>query len=94
MLARFPVAVHVVFWRGEEVQLRVVGVMHRKSDDERIDFFLSYAIGGEEPRIAEPHKSSELGWAKRSDLPRATIPHVPRALEAFGERGWFLEFGW
>ena len=75
-------------------RLRVVGVMHRRSEDERVDFFLSYPIGCEEPRIAEPHKCSELIWAKRSHLPGDTIPYVRQAIETFSDRGWFVEFGW
>ena len=137
----FPVAVHVLFLRGDEVllirrldtgyedgklsvvaghvepgetvtraavresreevgltlapdRLRVVGVMHRKSADERIDFFLSYPLDGEVPRNVEAEKCSELVWATRSALPDDTIPYVRAAIERFDERRWFQEFGW
>ena len=75
-------------------RIRVVGVMHRKSNDERIDFFLSCALGDEEPRNVEAEKCSELAWAKRSALPDDTIPYVRAALENFRGGRWFEEFGW
>src|SRR2546427_13114370 len=45
--------------------LHVVGVMHRRSHDERVDFFLSYRLGAgdREPTNREPEKCSELVWA-------------------------------
>jgi 8-oxo-dGTP pyrophosphatase MutT (NUDIX family) len=75
-------------------QFRVVGVMHRKSTDERIDFFLSYPLEGEKPRNLEAEKCSELLWAKRDDLPEDTIPYVRAAIEGFRDHHWFQEFGW
>lgn len=75
-------------------RLRVVGVMHRKSDDERIDFFLSYPLDTGEPRNVEGDKCSELVWAKLGDLPRDTIPYVRAGIESFREGRWFQEFGW
>jgi 8-oxo-dGTP diphosphatase len=74
--------------------IRVVGVMHRKSEDERIDFFLSYPLEAGEPRNVEPHKCSELVWAKRSELPADTIPYVRAAIDTFRDGEWFQEFGW
>ena len=77
-------------------RLRVVGVMHRKSHDERIDFFLTYRLGsdGEEPRNCEPEKCSELVWAKLGSLPADTIPYVRVGIESFRRDVWFQEFGW
>jgi 8-oxo-dGTP pyrophosphatase MutT (NUDIX family) len=75
-------------------RMRAVGVMHRKSHDERIDFFLSCRIEAEEPRNCEPGKCSELLWTKLSALPCDTIPYVRAAIESLGSGGWFQEFGW
>src|SRR5262245_4289525 len=118
---RFPVAVHVLLIRGDEVllvrrcntgyedgklsvvaghvepgesvtqaalreareevgvslssdRLRVVGVMHRRSEEERVDFFLAYSLENhaEPPRNLEPEKCSELVWANLLDLPDDT----------------------
>ena len=78
-------------------RLRVVGVMHRKSHDERVDFFLTYRLGpdGQEPQNREPEKCSELVWANPARLPDDTIPYVRAGIESFGKNDvWFQEFGW
>ena len=77
-------------------RLRVVGVMHRKSDHERVDFFLAYplAAGDSEPKNCEPEKCSELVWAGVTALPDDTIPYVRAGIENFRRRVWFQEFGW
>jgi len=75
-------------------RLRVVGVMHRKSGDERVDFFLSYHLGSEAPRNVESDKCSELVWAPVSKPPDDTIPYVRAGLENFARGEWFQEFGW
>src|SRR5882672_4802507 len=50
-------------------RLRVVGVMHRKSEDARIDFFLSYRLGSERPSNLESDRSAELVWAPVAKAP-------------------------
>jgi 8-oxo-dGTP pyrophosphatase MutT (NUDIX family) len=77
-------------------RLRVVGVMHRKSDDERVDFFLACRLDGERetPRNNEPIKCSELLWADLAHLPEDTIPYVRAALANYRDGIWFEEFGW
>lgn len=140
---RFPVAVHVLLLRGDEVllvrrcntgfedgklsvvaghvepgeavtqaavreaheevgmaltreRLRVVGVVHRRSGEERVDFFLAYPLqhDGEEPQNREPEKCSELVWANLERLPADTIPYVRAGIENFKTGTWFQEFGW
>ena len=75
-------------------RLQVVGVMHRKSDDERVDFFLACRLADEEPANREPGKCSELLWVSLADLPPDTIPYVRAALENYRRGVWFEEFGW
>ncbi len=75
-------------------RVQVVGAMHRKSEDERIDFFVSYRLAREIPRNVETDRCSELVWAKRSGLPDDTIPYVRAAMENFEHGQWFEEFGW
>jgi 8-oxo-dGTP pyrophosphatase MutT (NUDIX family) len=140
---RFPVAVHVLLLRGDEVllvrrcntgfedgklsvvaghvepgeavtqaavreaseevgvalsrdRLRVVGVIHRRSREERVDFFLAYRLepDGQEPQNREPEKCSELVWADLARLPPDTIPYVRAGIENFKSGIWFQEFGW
>ena len=78
----------------ERVRLRVVGVMHRRSEEERIDFFLACELDGEEPRNAEPEKCAELVWAALEAPPADTIPYIRAALANFRAGRWFEEFGW
>ena len=77
-------------------ELRVVGVMHRKSDDERVDFFLACHLpgSGQEPTNQEPEKCSELVWADVQRLPDDVIPYVRAGIENFRAGRWFQEFGW
>lgn len=75
-------------------RLEVVGVMHRLSQEPRVDFFLAYSVDGEEPRNREPEKCSELLWARRSSLPDDTISYIRTAIENVEEGRWFQEFGW
>ena len=87
--------------------MRVVGVMHRKSNDERIDFFLVARQWHGAVVNAEPHKCAELAWRPLDGLPEDIIPYVRRALTltfhtdrerasggAFGGSVWFESYGW
>ena len=76
-------------------RLHVVGVMHRKADEGRVDFFLAYPLlPRERPENTEPEKCSELLWTTLSDPPNDTIPYVREALKAYSCGQWFSEFGW
>ncbi len=75
-------------------QVDVVHVMHRKSDDERIDFFLTVDNWIGEIRNREPDKCDELGWYPLEALPANTIPYVRYALECFQRGIRYSEFGW
>jgi len=74
--------------------LEVVGVMHRKSNDERIDFFLTASSWSGEIRNAEPDKCDHLDWFDLDALPGNTIPYVREALDNYREGRWFDSFGW
>lgn len=74
--------------------MRVVGVMHRLSNDERIDFFLSASDWTGEVRNMEPHKCDQLAWYDLEHLPENIIPYVRRALENFRAGTWFDSYGW
>jgi 8-oxo-dGTP diphosphatase len=76
----------------EDVQ--VVEVMHRKSSDERIDFFLAATKWTGEIRNAEPDKCDELRWVDMDRLPENTIPYVRRAIENYRAGRWFDSYGW
>lgn len=74
--------------------LEVAGVMHRKSDDERVDFFLTARQWSGEAHNAEPDKCDELRWCAMDDLPENVIPYVRRALANYQAGRWFDSFGW
>jgi ADP-ribose pyrophosphatase YjhB (NUDIX family) len=74
--------------------LNFAGVMHRKSDDERVDFFLEVKTWMGEPSIMEIEKSDDLQWLPIQNLPKNTIPYIRRALSNFIAKRTFDEFGW
>ena len=64
--------------------LQVIGVMHRRSRDERIDFFLMTSRWEGAIANAEPDKCDDLRWYPLSQLPDNVIPYVKYALENYG----------
>jgi len=72
----------------------VVGVMHRRADDERIDFFVAASEWTGEIVNAEPHKCDDLAWYPLDALPVNTIPYVRRALDNYRRGVWFDSYGW
>jgi len=78
----------------EPIDLEVVHVMHRQSNDERIDFFLKAVRWRGEPINCEPHKCDELRWCRFDDLPGNIIPYVRRAIENVQRGVAFDSFGW
>lgn len=74
--------------------LDVVGVMHRLSNDERIDFFLAASVWSGEVSNREPDKCDGLLWADPDALPENLIPYVRRALANYRCRIWFDSYGW
>ena len=79
--------------RLDPTALRTLGVVHRRSDTNRIDFFVEARAWTGEPRIAEPDKCDALHWCAPEALPEAMVPYVRTALQA-GAGPWVLELGW
>jgi 8-oxo-dGTP diphosphatase len=74
--------------------LDVVGVMHRQSEDERIDWFLAASTWVGQVTNAEPGKCDHLDWFPLDALPDNTIPYVRRAIDNYRRGAWFDSFGW
>lgn len=77
--------------------LQIQGVMHRKSHDERIDFFATIDIWEGEIRNMELNKCDQLLWSPVHSLPQNTIPYVKRAIELSMNSQvpvWYDEYGW
>lgn len=80
--------------RLDEQDLKIVGVMHRRSEAERVDFFVECSNWEGEVVNQEPDKCDDLRWVTVGDWPTNTIPYVRRALSAKGQSVWFEQFGW
>ena len=77
--------------------LIMCGSMHRKSDDERIDYFGCVRIWENEPYNREEEKCDDLRWAKWDEIPNNTIPYIKEAIQKTFTRPnflWYEEFGW
>ena len=79
------------------LNFRIVGSMHRKSDDERIDYFAVVEKWSGELKNCEESKCGGLYWHSIYDLPYNTIPYIKFAVnKTFIEKKsvWYEEFGW
>jgi 8-oxo-dGTP pyrophosphatase MutT (NUDIX family) len=74
--------------------LEVVGVMHRLSKHERIDWFLAAERWLGEPVNAEPALCDDMAWFSLDGLPVNVIPYIRRGLPNFRQGRWFDSFGW
>lgn len=74
--------------------LKIIGMMHRRSDRESIDFFLACQKYKGEVEIMEPDKCDELKWFDMDDLPENTIAYIRRAIENYQAGRAFDSFGW
>jgi 8-oxo-dGTP diphosphatase len=80
--------------RLEPQDVEVVHVMNRKSEDERIDFFLLARHWAGEIANREPDKCDDLAWYPVASLPANMIPYVRQALFNYRNGMLFSEFGW
>ncbi len=78
----------------KENEMRVVHVMHRKSDDERIDIFVEAGSWNGEPKIMEHDKCDDMGWFDIGSLPENMVPYVRQAIEMIRRGVHYSEHGW
>ncbi|PKN91977.1 MAG: NUDIX hydrolase [Chloroflexi bacterium HGW-Chloroflexi-6] len=74
--------------------IEVVHVIHRKSNDERIDFFVQVNAWDGEIRNMEPDKCDDLSWFPLSCLPVNIIPYVRNVIQDAGKGSFYSEYGW
>lgn len=79
--------------RLDPAATQVVGVMHRRSNDERIDFFVLSTNWLGEVTNREPDKCDDLRWFPLDDLPPNVIPYVRTAIDAWQAGTWFTSVG-
>jgi len=78
----------------QEKDVEIVQMMHRISNDERIDFFVSVSAWQGEITNHEPDKCDDLSWFPLDRLPENTIPYVRQAIQNYREGIPFTSFGW
>ncbi|HKJ28091.1 MAG TPA: NUDIX domain-containing protein [Anaerolineales bacterium] len=74
--------------------IEVVGVMHRKDGEERIDFFARVHAWDGELTNMEPEKCVHIAWFEPEILPEKTVPYIRQAFYNFFQKRWFDTFGW
>jgi len=74
--------------------LEVVHVMNRKSNDERVDFFIVVNAWDGEIQNKEPDKCDDLAWFPLAALPINMIPYVQFAIGNYQKGIFYSEFGW
>lgn len=77
-----------------EDDLKFVHLMHRISNDERIDAFFTIDKWEGEPKNTEPKKCDDLSWFPLDGLPKNTIPYIRQAIECFQKDTIYSERGW
>jgi len=75
-------------------QLRLVHVMHRRSAEERIDFFFKATKWHGDPNITETNKCDDLSWFPMNQLPKNMVPYVQAGIKNYINNIPFSEFGW
>ncbi len=82
---------------GIEVQkqdLKLVHLMHRKSNDEyRVDFFFECLKWKGELKINEVDKCDKIEWVLTNKLPDNVSPYIKQAIEKVGVGENYSEFG-
>lgn len=72
----------------------IVGVMHRKSEDERVDFFLAAKSWQGDLTNMEPDICDDLSWYDIDNFPDNIIPYVKKAIENYITGIQFDIWGW
>lgn len=77
-----------------ERDIEMATLLHRKTDPERLDFFLKCERWNGDIENKEQNKCSELSWYDINNLPRNIIPYVKKAIENYKNNIMFDNFGW
>ncbi len=74
--------------------LKVVHVMHRKSDRVNVDIFFECSAWEGTIFNKEPQKCASLEFFPYRSLPKNTINYISDALEAICSNQFYSEYGW
>ncbi len=78
----------------DENDITFAHVMHRKSVEERLDFFFVAEKWKNEIANMEPHKCDDLRWFGIDNLPENMVPYVKKAISNYKANIEFDQFGW
>jgi ADP-ribose pyrophosphatase YjhB (NUDIX family) len=78
----------------QSTDIHVVHAMNRRSEDERVDFFIAVSQWVGEVANKETHKCDNLSWVNIDSLPHNIIPYVKQAIENYRAGIYYSEFGW
>lgn len=78
----------------KENDIEIATFLHRKTNPERLDFFLSCEKWSGDIQNKETNKCDELKWYDMNDLPNNVIPCVKKAIENYQNGILFDNFGW
>lgn len=76
----------------DPADVRIVQVMHRFAEEERIDYVVAANRWSGEIRNREPEKCDLLAWHPIDALPVNTIPYVAHAIRCWREGVAFTTF--
>jgi ADP-ribose pyrophosphatase YjhB (NUDIX family) len=74
--------------------MQLVHIMHRKSEEERIDFFFVAKKWKGKLKIMEPDKCDHLAWFPIDRLPKNIVEYIKTAIEKHLNNVFYSEFGW
>ena len=77
----------------DEKDLKIVQIMHRKSGDESIDYFLYANKFSGDVKIMEPNKCDELSFYELDKFPKNVIPYIETAISNYKNNVCFAEYG-
>ncbi len=78
-------------------KLKFFTFVHKREKEWDLTYYNAYFVCTEfdgEPRIAEPHKCSELKWFDLDNLPDDLINDRKCALKAYRDGVHYIEYGW
>ena len=73
--------------------LRLLHVMHRYSDGERMSFFFTVDDWQGQPENREPHKCSDLSWFRMAAMPDNMVSYILASFERIRAGQNYSEFG-
>ena len=76
------------------IDIEVVGVMHRKENDERISFFLAASRWYGDIVNREPERCDDLSWFPICDCLSTPFPMYVERIENCGNGQFFDSYGW